>query len=461
MVSATAPASPNLTLSQLPGQQTAAEDPAHTRALSGGPLPILRRLHSNVGYTLEYHYAGSRRSLAGRGFLGFATMSLVDSRDGLKTTTDFRQDFPFIGRQTSISIHGGLVLLSAREFEWSTQSTPVPDPAQAVHFVHLQSELDRSYEADREGSLHGQLVREVTRSLDWDFHHGAISQETTETSSPMAPGEVLRTVRSTTYDAAAAAQGCLALPSRIDVSHEATGRETVLRSTSMSHGAVDCRLQSETDLSSNDPARQLHTQYVYDNLGRIASVSQGDVAGTAASRVVQFAYPPNSSRPLSEARLISGETPFAIGHAWNEALGLETGRSEPQGSVTGWHYDDFGRLLIETRPDGVTQTSYTACGPCFAGTARYVIRQTRSDGYWSETQHDQMGRLWDGPRCWPTAPQAASCWSTTRMAVWCASPCPSGRAPQRSTGRRRPMIPRGAPRPWSSLQARSSQPAPP
>ena len=46
-----------------------------------------------------------------------------------------------------------------------------------------------------------------------------------------------------------------------------------------------------------------------------------------------------------------------------------------------------------TAPDGSTTTSYAACGPCFAPNARYAIRQTRVDGYWSETQYDSFGRI--------------------------------------------------------------------
>lgn len=382
-----------LPLGQLPGYEVSGSSPAQTRPVRGGSLPILTRLQSNAGYELHYSYGGGRRDALGRGFLGFATVRVLDSRSGLETTSEFRQDFPFVGRIGRVTVRDQQSTVSVHESSWESAPTSVPDAAGQVHFVHLSGELRQHHEVDRDGGQHGQLVRSIQRTLDWDFTHGAIAREVEETSSPMSPGRVFRTTRNTSFDAVSAASGCLALPTRIDTSHDVSGAGTLTRSTLMSYHPGTCRLDSEIDVSSSDPTQQLRTRYLYDHLGRTSTVTRGDVAGSVPARVVRFGYPAGGSRPTSEARLIDGEADFIVGHAWNEALGLETGRSDPQGTANGWQFDDFGRLLVESRPTGASQYSYGACGSCLAATARYVIRETRSDGYWSETQHDQLGQV--------------------------------------------------------------------
>lgn len=382
-----------LPLSQLPDYEVSGNSPAQARPVRGGSLPILTRLQSNEGYELHYRYGGGRRDALGRGFLGFGTVRVQDSRSGLETTSEFRQDFPYIGRIGRVTTSGQQSIVSVRESSWESASTPVPDPAGQLHFVHLSGEVEQHYEVDRDGGQHGQLVRTSRRTLGWDLAHGAIAREVEETSSPMSPGQVFRTIRNTSFDAASAASGCLAMPARIDLSQDISGAGTLTRSTLMSYYAGTCRLSSETDVSSSDPSQQLRTRYLYDRLGRTSTISRGDVAGTLPPRVVRFAYPASGSRPTSEARLVDGEPDFVVGHAWNEALGLETSRSEPQGTLTSWQFDDFGRLLAETRPTGASQFSYAGCGPCLAPTARYTSRETRSDGYWTQSEHDQLGRI--------------------------------------------------------------------
>lgn len=47
---------------------------------------------------IRYSYQGARVQSGGRGFLGFQSIRTEDIQNALLTTTDYRQDFPFIGR---------------------------------------------------------------------------------------------------------------------------------------------------------------------------------------------------------------------------------------------------------------------------------------------------------------------------------------------------------------------------
>lgn len=47
---------------------------------------------------IRYSYHGARLQTGGRGFLGFAAIRTEDIQNKLLTTTEYRQDYPFIGR---------------------------------------------------------------------------------------------------------------------------------------------------------------------------------------------------------------------------------------------------------------------------------------------------------------------------------------------------------------------------
>ncbi len=55
---------------------------------------------ANALSTVKYTYAGARLQSGGRGFLGFQSVQTEDVQTNIITTTDYRQDFPFIGRPT-------------------------------------------------------------------------------------------------------------------------------------------------------------------------------------------------------------------------------------------------------------------------------------------------------------------------------------------------------------------------
>lgn len=381
-------------LGQVPGYRMSGSNPAGAIALHGGALPVI------VGYTVtgasryevSLGYSGARRDRQGRGFLGFETVTAVDSRNGLKSVTQFRQDFPFIGRIELATTWDQDRKVSVFDPSWAMAAGP-PAMVLNTRFVYLAGDLTETYEVDAEGGLQGSLVRSVRRTLSWNLVHGAVSREVTEVTSPLDPGRSHRTTRNYSFDDVAAGAGCLGLPTRIDSTREVTGTATRSGSLLMTYSSATCRLLSELDGTASSSTQQLRTSYAYDAAGRTTSVTRSDAAGQLAARITRFSYAPGGSRPLTESQVISGEPDYVVGHAWNDALGLETGRSEPQGFISGWQYDDFGRIRLETRSTGSTTFSYSACGPCFAAGARYALRQTRSDGYWSETQHDGAGQV--------------------------------------------------------------------
>ena len=54
-------------------------------------------LATGGSYTLTYTYANGETDVEGRGFLGFATRTVTDSRNGNVETTTYDQTFPYVG----------------------------------------------------------------------------------------------------------------------------------------------------------------------------------------------------------------------------------------------------------------------------------------------------------------------------------------------------------------------------
>ncbi len=75
---------------------------------------------------VEYYYGEARMQAGGRGFLGFHTLSSVDVQTGIKTSTIYRQDFPFIGSPLSTFVYSpyGQGLLSESHNVYDLQSFP-------------------------------------------------------------------------------------------------------------------------------------------------------------------------------------------------------------------------------------------------------------------------------------------------------------------------------------------------
>ncbi len=87
------------------GQQTLQSPPSSIVHNLNTPRYVVKRVESSAPANgdfsaksaISYSYSGAKVQLAGRGLLGFKTISTVDEQTGVRTTTEYRQDWPFIG----------------------------------------------------------------------------------------------------------------------------------------------------------------------------------------------------------------------------------------------------------------------------------------------------------------------------------------------------------------------------
>ncbi len=382
-------------------------NPPTTRLVRGGATYVVSQTEETTGvgtgtFLTHYAYWNAKVDGTGRGYLGFESVKETDSRNSVVTETLYKQGFPFIGRPEKVTVWNGANKVSVYDPTW-TEQTPVPagvadsnhgaGSAHQYHFVHLDQEVTESYEVDSGGAHNGQLARTVTHKTNvsgypWNYTHGAPGHEEVATTSPQSVTTLSSTTDRTFYNGVSA--WCLGLPATVSVTKSDGVTTPPARQVAFSYYS-NCRPWTET--VGTTTAKQLQTTYAYDSLGRLQTMMQ-DVAGAATpSRQVTVQYTDTANiRPTSETIQVGGVA-HAVGHAWNNALGLESGRTNVQGQSTGWAYDDFGRLITETRPAGSSTITYTACSGCWPSNAVYKIRETRTDGFWSESYRDAYGRV--------------------------------------------------------------------
>ncbi len=87
---------------------------------------------SSAGYdalsSIEYYYGEAKLQAGGRGLLGFERLKTIDPQSGIKTITNYRQDFPFTGSPQSTEVYtSGDQLLSRSTNTWTVKSATLGD----------------------------------------------------------------------------------------------------------------------------------------------------------------------------------------------------------------------------------------------------------------------------------------------------------------------------------------------
>ncbi|MEL6301656.1 MAG: RHS repeat-associated core domain-containing protein [Pseudomonadota bacterium] len=133
-------------------------------------------VNSGAMSSVSYFYREGKVQAAGRGMLGFAALQTVDLQTGVTTTTEYRQDWPFIGRpQRTSTITSDGALLSESTTEWGVVeniSAGMPTAGSAalgpLHVYNKVSE-DKTYDLVANGVGQGSLItRKVTETTAID-----------------------------------------------------------------------------------------------------------------------------------------------------------------------------------------------------------------------------------------------------------------------------------------------------
>jgi RHS repeat-associated protein len=178
----------------------------------------------------------------------------------------------------------------------------------------------------------------------------------------------------------------LGLKTREQVTAEAPGSFPQTRITDYAWDPRTGLKQSET-IEPLQPALMRKTEYGYDPFGNqaLVRVSGPDIATRETVRAFD-----------STGRFNTG-TRNALGHTeyktWDTVTGKVLQHTGPNGLVTAWSYDGFGRPLTESRPDGTsTTTGYFACDASCPANAVMRVSTAVTGGETKWVYSDVLGR---------------------------------------------------------------------
>ncbi|HET7204894.1 MAG TPA: FG-GAP-like repeat-containing protein, partial [Steroidobacteraceae bacterium] len=350
------------------------------------PLYVVSEFAASDGaggtYRNQFTYAGARRNLQGRGFLGFETQRIVDTRTGLVTFDYAGRSYPFTG------MHAGRSVFQA------DGSTPVSSWTAALaqlslgslgveerRFPHVASNTRRTYEHG--GALNGQLVTETTRTFTYADPYGNPTrvQTTTVDRDPASPflGGAWQSTATYAYANDASANWCLGLPISGTVASTAPGQASKSRAATFAVDIHACRVTQQV-LEPATPSQKVSTTYGYDGCGNLASVRVvgSNADGTAMpARTTSLGYGSRCQLPETVTNAL-GQTST---YQYRYDFGVATQAADPNGLVTAWTHDDYGRRTRQTLPDrSRTAWSYESCGTgaCWGeADLRFVVYESR------------------------------------------------------------------------------------
>jgi hypothetical protein len=142
-----------------------------------GPINVVSRVDAanGIGGTASttYKYAGGKSDISGRGFLGFRLRSVTDLQTSIVATTNFRQDFPYLGLTASgTSVLGTQTLnQTTNTYQFSNASgagtISTPSNTSAPYKVNLLQSVMASFDLD------GTTIPPVTTSYQYDAYGNA------------------------------------------------------------------------------------------------------------------------------------------------------------------------------------------------------------------------------------------------------------------------------------------------
>ena len=366
-----------------------------------GPLYVVSQVTSSDGagstYQNLFQYTGARVHVQGRGFEGFHSQRVYDSRNGTYTLDYLQRAFPYTGMHTQRTVWQSN--LSSKVSEWSATVDQKVLGAAGVDqraFPFLATVTDSRYEVG--GSLNATLVTQATESRVYDDYGNRTRVQRTVTDKDPGSPFANTSWQTTTTSAFAndTDSNCLGLPTSTVVTRSAPGQATRTRTTTYSADTGPCRITQQV-LEPGSPALKVTTTLGFDTCGNVASlrvVGATPAGSSMPARTTRFDYgvrcqlPESMTNPLGQATSVSYQYDF----------GVPVATTDPNGITTGWQYDDFGRRVLETRPDQTTTAwSFESCGtgPCWgASDLRFRIYET-STGSAADTYH-QRELFYDG-----------------------------------------------------------------
>ena len=315
-------------------------------------------------FTHAFSYYNAVVHLQGRGFSGFDRRTSTDSRTGIVHMDSFRIDYPFSGSPSSSLDRQSNWVTKIAEANISYSSITLASGYETRYLPYLSSATRYRYELG--GAFNGALIESVaTANVAPEVTSGEIYDSTT-TTSEYASGNGVSAGQSWTRRTYLptlmndAANWCLGRPTNVQQtnSHSGYGGTANTRTTISTWDAAQCR-PTQTVVAPYT-ALAVTTDIGYDLFGNVNSQTVTGYAMTARQATTNW----GSTGQLPVSNTVGAGTSLAMTTqtSWNYSLVAPNNTTDQNGLVTSYLYDNFGRRMRETRPDGTyTVVSVAAC----------------------------------------------------------------------------------------------------
>lgn len=295
--------------------------------------------------SITYKYGGLKASINGRGLLGFAWREETNQQTGIVKRTEYRQDFPYIGRQSRNEIRSGdNTLLSESMSTFAEIVTHDLATGPDVHFPYVSQLIEKKYELNG-----GALVSTAATTTSYDNYGNPTQVDIVVAGDPW--NEYKTTVNTYSNDEINWHIGNVTQTTVIFSNPQGTE----VRNVTYAYDGNGLLIQELIEPNNIDLRQQ--TDYEYDDYGNQTLVT---VSGAGVEpRTTSTTYDSQGRFPVSLTN--------ALGHTeaytHDSAFGIETSLTGPNNLETNWQYDSFGRKIREDRADGTwTTITYGHCG---------------------------------------------------------------------------------------------------
>ena len=330
-------------------------------------------------YNLNFTYQGARRHATGRGLLGFAKRTVVDTRPDYDLTTEetYLQTWPHTGlpsgvtlkrsngdvlRQTTNSWHkleyGSGTSLRAYPYIYSSTTT-LKEISPNTHYATVATVLPGTLGASGIDSTSGLVVDATTT--------------TTEVATGLnATKRKFERVQHSSLLNDDITNWCIGRPGAtlLTNSHELAGGASDARSSTTTWNAAGCRPTQRIVDPSGLP---LITDVTYDGFGNVNEIKQ--TVSASGDRKTQFDYSTEGVFPETITNALLQQTTQEFSYD----LGVQTKVTDPNGLSTQIDYDAFRRAVRLTQPDQTkTLRTYLPCSGCDPRVKYLVTEQSQA-----------------------------------------------------------------------------------
>jgi RHS repeat-associated protein len=344
-----------------------------------GPVFVTNQVQITDGisasgtYSQTYSYTNARQNVQGRGFEGYQTRKIVDSRTNAPVRMTYYLDgqnassrFPLTGMvyQDDVLQSNGTTVISSNVI---TNTFTALDPATNNQRYFPYTSGTSLTQNEVGGTKNGLIITQAVTNYTFDSYGNATTVASTVTDKDAGSPYVNQIWGSTTTRTIApnTANWCLGLPTQVQVVNSAPSVPNLTRTVGYTPDYVNCRETVQT-VEPSSPTYKVTETFGFDSFGNINSDAIAGIGMTARTTTTAW----------TDATHTTGQFPITITNALSQATvrgydydkGVPTSETDPNGIQTSWGYDDFTRRILETRPDSTTTvTTYNACSSVSGG----------------------------------------------------------------------------------------------